>query len=61
MEEKQNKNDKGSIGCFIACFFWLAIGIPAATKGEGPIGTIVIVIVGLAISYYFARTMSGYD
>lgn len=40
---EENKN-KGSWGCFIFVFILIAAGIPAATKGEGPIGTIVVVI-----------------
>ncbi|MFR8948679.1 MAG: hypothetical protein ACLVJI_05895 [Bacilli bacterium] len=34
---EENKN-KGSWGCFIFVFILIAAGIPAATKGEGPIG-----------------------
>lgn len=36
-------------------------GIPAATKGEGPIGTIVVVILGFALAFYIAKTLSGKD
>lgn len=39
----------------------IAAGIPAATKGEGPIGTIVIVIGGLALAYYMAKALTGRD
>ena len=33
---EENKN-KGSWGCFIFVFIFISAGIPAATKGEGPI------------------------
>lgn len=36
--EEQNDNGKGGVGCFIVTFLMIAAGIPAATKGEGPIG-----------------------
>ena len=39
----------------------IAAGIPAATKGEGPIGTIVIVILGIALAWYIAKALSGKD
>lgn len=57
-EEKKNN---GSWGCFIVIFLLIAAGIPAATKGEGPIGTIVIVIGGIALAYYIAKAMSRKD
>lgn len=57
-EEKKNN---GSWGCFIVIFLLIAAGIPAATKGEGLIGTIVIVIGGIALAYYIAMAMSGKD
>ena len=59
--EEQNDNGKGGIGCFILTFLMIAAGIPAATKGEGPIGTIVIVIGGLALAYYMAKALTGRD
>lgn len=59
--EEQNDNSKGGIGCFIVTFLMIAAGIPAATKGEGPIGTIVIVIGGLALAYYMAKALTGRD
>lgn len=59
--EEQNDNGKGGIGCFIVTFLMIAAGIPAATKGEGPIGTIVIVIGGLALAYYMAKVLTGRD
>ena len=63
--EEQNDNGKGGIGCFIVTFLMtflmIAAGIPAATKGEGPIGTIVIVIGGLAVAYYMAKALTGRD
>ena len=59
--EEQNDNGKGGIGCFIVTFLMIAAGIPAATKGEGPIGTIVIVIGGLALAYYMAKDLTGRD
>ena len=37
----------------------IAAGIPAATKGDGPIGTIVIVILGIALARYIAKALSG--
>ena len=59
--EEQNDHGKGGIGCFIVTFLMIAAGIPAATKGEGPIGTIVIVIGGLALAYYMAKALTGRD
>lgn len=59
--EEQNDNGKGGIGCFIVTFLMIAAGIPATTKGEGPIGTIVIVIGGLALAYYMAKALTGRD
>ena len=59
--EEQNDNGKGGLGCFIVTFLMIAAGIPAATKGEGPIGTIVIVIGGLALAYYMAKALTGRD
>lgn len=59
--EEQNDNGNGGIGCFIVTFLMIAAGIPAATKGEGPIGTIVIVIGGLAVAYYMAKALTGRD
>lgn len=59
--EEQNDNGKGGVGCFIVTFLMIAAGIPAATKGEGPIGTIVIVIGGLALAYYMAKALTGRD
>lgn len=59
--EEQNDNGKGGIGCFIVTFLMIAAVIPAATKGEGPIGTIVIVIGGLALAYYMAKALTGRD
>ena len=59
--EEQNDNGKGGIGCFIVTFLMIAAGIPAATKGEGPIGTIAIVIGGLALAYYMAKALTGRD
>lgn len=59
-EDKQN-NSNGSWGCFIVIFLLIAAGIPAATKGEGPIGTIVVVILGLVLAFYIAKAMSGKD
>lgn len=47
---EENKN-KGSWGCFIFVFILIAAGIPAATKGEGPIGTIVVVIFGFVLAF----------
>lgn len=60
-EKKSDNKNNGSWGCFIITFLIIAAGIPAATKGEGPIGTIVVVILGLAIAYYVAKALSGKD
>lgn len=57
---EENKN-KGSWGCFIFVFILISAGIPAATKGEGPIGTIVVVIFGFALAFYIAKALSGKD
>ena len=57
---EDNKNN-GSWGCFILVFILIAAGIPAATKGEGPIGTLVVVIFGLALAFYIAKALSGKD
>ena len=59
--EEDNKNGQGGIGCFIVTFLVIASGIPMAIKGEGPVGTIVIVLGGLALAYYLAKTLSGRD
>lgn len=40
-------------------FILIAAGIPAATKGEGPIGTIVVVIFGFALAFYIAKALNG--
>lgn len=37
------------------CVYSIAAGIPAATKGEGPIGTIVVVIFGFALAFYILK------
>lgn len=49
-DSNNSNNKKGSIGCFIVMFLLIASGIPAAVKGEGPIGTIVVVIFGLIVA-----------
>ena len=56
---EENKN-KGSWGCFIFVFILIAAGIPAATKGEGPIGTIVVVIFGFTSDGKRGRCRSTY-
>lgn len=61
MSENKKNNSNGSWGCFIIVFLMIAAGIPAATKGEGPIGTIVIVILGIALAWYIAKALSGKD
>lgn len=61
MGEKESNDDKVGTGCFVVLFLMLAAGIPAATKGEGPIGTFVIVVVGLVIAYYIAKALTGRD
>lgn len=59
--EEQNDKGKDGIGCFIVAFLMIAAGIPAATKGEGPIGTFVVTIGGLAFAYYIAKALTGRD
>ena len=54
-------DDKVSFGCFIVVFILLLSGIPMAIKGEGPIGTLVIIIGGVAVSFYLAKMFSGRD
>lgn len=60
-EKEGNDNDKAGTECFVVIFLMLAAGIPAATKGEGPIGTFVIVVGGLALAYYVAKALTGRD
>lgn len=59
--ESDNGKKSGNIGCFIVIFLLIASGIPAAAKGEGPIGVIVVVIIGLIVAYYVAKAVSGTD
>ncbi|MDE6535946.1 MAG: hypothetical protein K2K82_08080 [Muribaculaceae bacterium] len=61
MSEDKKNNTNGSWGCFIIIFLFIAAGIPVAIKGEGPIGTMVVVIFGLVVAYYIAKAMSGKD
>lgn len=58
-EQKDDK--KGGIGCFILVFLMFASGIPLATEGEGPIGTFVVVVIGLIGAYYLAKVLTGRD
>lgn len=58
---KRNRDNRWNIGCFIVMFIFIAGGIPVATKGEGPIGTFVITIIGLVIAYYVAKAVSNRD
>ncbi len=59
---KEGKRDKRwNMGCFIVMFIFIASGIPLATKGEGPIGSFVIAIIGLIIAYYVAKAISNRD
>lgn len=57
----EDKNERGSIGCFIITFLLIASGIPMAlAQGkEGPIGSFVIVIFGIAVAWYVAKALSG--
>lgn len=60
-DEKDNNEKDKDKGClFIIVFLIFAGGIPAAVNsaGEGPIGTTVIVVGGLVIAYYIARSVS---
>lgn len=63
MDDDKNNNEekKTGFGCFIVTFLLLIAGLPAAIKGEGPIGTSVIIIVGLVLAYYLAKSLSGWD
>ena len=54
-EKGEKKKDNANLGCAIVVFFLFLSGIPAAAKGEGPIGTMVVAALGIAISYYFAK------
>ena len=62
-QEKGKEKRKGSIGCFVVMFLVIASGIPMAVKheGEGSVGVIFIVIFGLAVAWYVAKAMSGFD
>lgn len=62
-KDKKNTNEdkKGSWGCFIIVFLLIAAGIPAAIKGEGPIGALIVIILGLVLAYYIAKALSGKD
>lgn len=61
-EKEPIANDnKQNTGCFIIIFIFLISGIPAATKGEGPIGAIVISIGSLFIAYLLAKKLSDKD
>ncbi len=59
--EEQKDDKKGGIGCFILVFLMLASGIPLAAEGEGPIGTFVVVVIGLIGAYYLAKVLTGRD
>lgn len=61
MGTKNKEKKNSSIGCFILVFLLIAAGISAATKGEGPIGTLVIVIMGVVVAFAIARAVSGND
>lgn len=61
INDEQTKNDKPGWGCFALTFIMIASGIPMATKGEGPVGTTVIIIAGLAVAFFIARALSGRD
>lgn len=55
-----NENKKGNTGCFIIVFLLIASGIPLAltqTK-EDSIGAIVVVIGGIVVAWYLAKTLS---
>ncbi len=57
----EDKNKKGNTGCFIITFLMIAAGIPAALaqEKEGPIGSIVIVIFGIAVAWSVAKAISN--
>ena len=59
MSNKDN-GKKGSTGCFIITFLVIAAGIPSALARakEGPIGSVVILIFGIAVAWYVAKALS---
>lgn len=59
MNDKEN-DKKGNTGCFIITFLVIAAGIPLtlAHAKEGPIGSVVILIFGIAIAWYVAKALS---
>lgn len=59
MNDKE-KDKKGNTGCSIIIFLAIASGIPSALAQaeEGPIGSAVILIFGIAVAWYVAKTLS---
>lgn len=55
-----NDEKKGNTGCFIIIFLFIAAGIPAtlASAKEGPIGSIVILILGIVVAWKIAKAIS---
>lgn len=64
-DDKSNENKDSdrnlNIGCGVIVFIFLICGIPAATKGEGPIGSIVITIGSIVIAYYISKALANLD
>ena len=59
MSNKDN-GKKGNTGCFIITFLVIAAGIHSALahSKEGPIGSVVILIFGIAVAWYVAKALS---
>lgn len=59
MSNKDN-GKKGNTGCFIITFLVIAAGILSALAHakEGPIGSVVILIFGIAVAWYVAKALS---
>ena len=60
MSNKENDKE-GNTGCFIIIFLVFAAGIPVtlAHTEEGPIGSMVIVIVEIVVAWYVAKALSN--
>lgn len=63
MESKNQKDKKkNNAGCFIFTFLLIASGIPLALKNESNVrflGVIPIIILGLVIAYYVAKSLNN--
>ena len=55
MEEEKKGDGKFKMGCSILMFIFTAAGIPAALQGEGPIGSMVVIIFGLFVAGALAK------